>query len=153
MMYIPSADIHLSGKILLPPMQKICTYILDFEADINLLVVIKKYAETSIAAEILLPLSIAERKFVQKVLPFIEHILLWLHILKCLQKASKAAAILLPPIANQIKVCTLFIKLAADFTFLADINRSAAISFPFLLKKILVSPRYYLWLHYDPWEP
>ena len=62
-MYIPSADIHLSGKILLPPMQKICTYILDFEADINLLVVIKKYAETSIAAEILLPLSIAEMKF------------------------------------------------------------------------------------------
>ena len=62
MMYIPSADIHLSGQILLPTMQKICTYILYFETDINWLVVIKKYAETSIAAEILLPLRIAENK-------------------------------------------------------------------------------------------
>ena len=48
------------------------------------------------------------------------------------------------------KVDNLLIELAADPTLPADVNMSAEISFLFLLKKILVSPQYYLWLHYDP---
>ena len=53
------------------------------------------------------------------------------------------------------KVGNLLIELVADLTLPADANMFAEISFLFFffLKKILVSPQYYLWLHYDPWEP